>query len=644
MAKKEIIVIYNLYASALSGMLFLICEKRPPVLLVAFLISFTSLGQNYYSGRVLGFDKEPIANAHIQVINTSIGTITNSNGYFSFNLANDLGTVTVSVSHMGYLPCKVTFSGQQELIFLEEDTQQLAEVVITPKDYAKELVEKSIERIPANYPTVPELHKGFFREQTYWEGEKHPYPIYIAEAVLETLKSSYSNRKTKGQGRLVESRKYESGQLDSLGVRVYAGSHIAHDLDFVARREGFLKDPDGYYYEVVDTTRLNQKDVFKISFNRKDNPQGHVYIMDSSFAIVKAECRYTRFPPWSLPDRGRRFGHSTISYYRGEDQRWRVKHIDSHTAFDRKGKILSLRGKYATTNIEKKAEEIPYPERIQYRDILLYETGQYDSNFWKHYNIIIPNRKVDSLFQSAGEQVIEKLGREEKMVKTRKTMALLSKFQLSYEIAYYDLALQDHTIDYANPAIEISRRGEARSRSSIGLSTGIHFMLTRSYKIGVKSIYSFSEHKVRGYDLELSKVYNINPRGQPILLSPAVQVGHQALGYFLGNFRSENTFTINSKEFDSGDTDVFLWVRGLRVQPTISLGIEKSKRLQLFFTAGYNFMLRDNKGLFFEEQGQFFLRRRSAFLDNLDEGLRITSGRELLKNEIVLSFGASLKF
>ena len=169
-------------------------------------------------------------------------------------------------------------------------------------------------------------------------------------------------------------------------------------------------------------------------------------------------------------------------------------------------------------------------------------------------------------------------------------------------------------------------------------------MLTRSYKIGVKSIYSFSEHKVRGYDLELSKVYNINPRGQPILLSPAVQVGHQALGYFLGNFRSENTFTINSKEFDSGDTDVFLWVRGLRVQLTISLGIEKSKSLQLFFTTGYNFMLRDNKGLFFEERGQFFLRRRSAFLDNLDEGLRITSGRELLKNEIVLSFGACLKF
>ena len=87
MAKKEIIVIDNLYASALSGMLFLICEKRLPVLLVAFLISFTSLGQNYYSGRVLGLDKEPIANAHIQVINTSIGTITNSNGYFSFNLA-----------------------------------------------------------------------------------------------------------------------------------------------------------------------------------------------------------------------------------------------------------------------------------------------------------------------------------------------------------------------------------------------------------------------------------------------------------------------------------------------------------------------------------------------------------------------------
>ena len=55
-------------------------------------------------------------------------------------------------------------------------------------------------------------------------------------------------------------------------------------------------------------------------------------------------------------------------------------------------------------------------------------------------------------------------------------------------------------------------------------------------------------------------------------------------------------------------------------------------------------MLRDNKGLFFEEQGQFFLRQRSAFLDNLNEGLRITTGREVLENEIVLSFGACIKF
>ena len=626
------------------GILLLIYKKRLLVLLVAFLISFMSFGQNYYSGRALKSNKEPIANAHIQVSNTNIGTITNSDGFFSFYIGNDVATVTVSISHIGYLPRKVTLSGQQEIIILEEDTQQLAEVVIIPKDYARELVEKAIERIPANCPTVPELHKGFFREQTHWEGEKHPYPIYIAEAVLETLKSSYSNRKTKGQVRLVEGRKYESGQLDSLETRIYAGSHIAHNFDFVARREGFLKDPDGYYYEIVDTTRLNQKDVFKISFNRKDNPHGHVYIMDSSFAIVKAEFRYTRFPPWSLPDRGRRFSYSTVSYYQGEDKRWRIKHIDYQTAFDWKGKILSLHGKYATTNIEEEAEEIPYPERIQYHDFLLYKTGQYDSNFWKHYNIIIPNNKVDSLFQSAGEQVSEKQETGKKMIKVRKRMALLSRFQLSYEVAYYNLALRDHTIDYANPAIEISRRGEARPGSSMGLSTGIHFMLTPSYKIGVKSIYSFSENKVRGYDLELSKVYNINPRGQPILLSPAVQVGHQALGYFLGNFRSENTFTINSKEFDSGDTDVFLWVRGIRIQPTISLGIEKSKSLQLFFTAGYNFMLRDNKGLFFEEQGQFFLRRRSAFLDNLDEGLRITSGRELLKNEIVLSFGACLKF
>jgi hypothetical protein len=76
--------------------------------------------------------KDPLQNAHIINLNTVIGTITDSNGYFELNtIAND----TIYVSFLGFQSIKIKVTndllkGNEVIISLHETTQEIKEVVV----------------------------------------------------------------------------------------------------------------------------------------------------------------------------------------------------------------------------------------------------------------------------------------------------------------------------------------------------------------------------------------------------------------------------------------------------------------------------------------------------------------------------------
>ena len=71
--------------------------------------------------------------------------------------------------------------------------------------------------------------------------------------------------------------------------RFSASARAQRRFDVVSRREGFMSNIKNYEFKLVDTLKLNGKDVFKVQFRKRNKYFGHVYIEDGSFAFAKAD-------------------------------------------------------------------------------------------------------------------------------------------------------------------------------------------------------------------------------------------------------------------------------------------------------------------------------------------------------------------
>lgn len=102
---------------------------KKPILLFFLTISVLAVyGQVSIQGVVLDEKtSEPIIGAAVQVDGTSTGTITDLDGHFALDVANN--EVIVNVSYMGYLSQRVSAKHVAKIL-LKEDTKQLEEVVV----------------------------------------------------------------------------------------------------------------------------------------------------------------------------------------------------------------------------------------------------------------------------------------------------------------------------------------------------------------------------------------------------------------------------------------------------------------------------------------------------------------------------------
>ena len=80
-------------------------------------------------GTITDPNGEPIIGATIQIKNTSIGTVSDFNGAFSFTVPDS--SVMLVVSYLGYLTLEVEIGNQSEFnLVLQENVQELSEVVV----------------------------------------------------------------------------------------------------------------------------------------------------------------------------------------------------------------------------------------------------------------------------------------------------------------------------------------------------------------------------------------------------------------------------------------------------------------------------------------------------------------------------------
>ena len=594
--------------------------------------------------------KEVIPFAHIVLVNTHKGTVANQNGEFNF-LLTDKKVAFIKVSSIGYKSQTIQINTKENReinICLIPAVTELLPFIVKAGNPARDLLEKAIDHIPLNYPAHDEILTAFIRE-VLSERTGDSDPIYIAEATIKAHKKTYKKQNKKGTVQLVQGRKYESPEIDSLKVRFYGALHDIHLDDFVKRRKGPLnkKIINNYELEIQDTTSFDQRTLVNISFSllssrpKKNVQKGNIFIDLSSFAIVRVEVNsynprkkiFDIVIKKRLPTK-----HITEYAYYKEDKRWRLKSsrfegqilLKKHAGPD----TVHIKADMVVTGFEDYQIPLPYNQTVLFRDPFLMSTGNYDPIFWKDYQTLSSTPLIDSLFKRPIPTV-------KRRSKTEKVLHFLKKIDFTYGITYASSNLNAIDIQYNHPAITLNSSLKGSTISSYNLASDISFNINPSFSISYTSINSIEQRKFLSNGLRLNYRHNlISPEKHPFYVALGLGVYSQRWGKSLGTIQPKNNFTLNKKKFDSERVRVFFERRSIQWGASFGLRYELNKRLR--FAAGVQFRseLSGKRGVYFREK-QFILKRKATFVRADNSKLTISSDKASLISTLLFNIGVN---
>ncbi|GAB5401420.1 MAG: hypothetical protein Aureis2KO_30050 [Aureisphaera sp.] len=157
--------------------------------------STSAFAQTELRSKIVDFNTfMPIESASIFVKNTTIGTVSNSDGKFVLLVPREFTNDTLVISSIGFKSFKAPVGEfvNDEDIFLEEDIASLDEVLLVATTRPKtgnEIVQRALEELEENLPEQPYLQKGFLRHK---ERNKREYK-WLIESAITLYDSSYAS-------------------------------------------------------------------------------------------------------------------------------------------------------------------------------------------------------------------------------------------------------------------------------------------------------------------------------------------------------------------------------------------------------------------------------------------------------------------
>ena len=159
-------------------------------------VGFFGFSQIEIEGKVIDSTLAlPLENASIYVQKTTVGTVSNSDGKFVLQIADEFLKDTLVVSSIGFKSFKIPVEdyGNPRDIFLIEDVASLDEVLIvaeTRPTTGNDIVLRAIERLSENMPDSAYLQKGFLRHK---ERNKIEFK-WLIESAITLYDSGYGSK------------------------------------------------------------------------------------------------------------------------------------------------------------------------------------------------------------------------------------------------------------------------------------------------------------------------------------------------------------------------------------------------------------------------------------------------------------------
>ncbi len=384
-----------------------------------------------YKGEVVDSEtKKPLIFATLNVEGSNISTVTNTEGNFVLKIPKGSSSANVMVSFLGYKSESVSISSMNEnntVIALEVLVIELPEVNISVPRDAVTLVKETMRKKGDNYFDDPTIMTAFYRETI----KKRRKNVSLSEAVVTIYKTPYtSNRRDAVQ--LYKARKStDYSKLDTLVLKLQGGPFNALYADVMKYPEFIFTEEamDDYNFSFDRSTRINSQLIYVINFRQRNeisDPlyQGKLFIdvekkvlTSAIYSLnitnkVAASRLFVRKKP-----RNARVYPTQVAYrvdYREKDGRWYYGYSNAQLEFkinwDKKlfNSVYGMTCEMAITDWEKNIDikEPKFKDRLKSTIILTDEAvGFSDPDFWGEYNIIEPEKSIESAIKKIQRQL-----------------------------------------------------------------------------------------------------------------------------------------------------------------------------------------------------------------------------------------------
>ncbi|HMQ46163.1 MAG TPA: carboxypeptidase-like regulatory domain-containing protein [Saprospiraceae bacterium] len=641
------------------------------IILFALLFSSACLmAQDYitYSGTITDIQSgAPLSYAHVGIPEKGIGATSGQDGSFVLKIPAEYANSTLIVSFIGYASWKKPLQDLSNpiKIQLRRSSTTLTEIIVLDEGKIEDIIRRAIRQIPANYPTHPTKVLGFYRES---KTDKDQHYTYLAEGVLDIYKTSYRNTK-EGQIGLVQGRQmiFLPPEEWDYSSNFSAGHMAALRFDFVKNREDFINEDyfDQYKYWLREVTEYKDRPVYVIGFDEEDNAtkaktKGIVYIDTTTYAFLRAEFEvlpnaqrkyYNAYPLYTGNWQANRF----IVDYQPLDGKWYFSQALREGLY-RDGGIYSNEILITEINPES-AAPIPYLERLDREDEFLDLTGEYDQNFWRHYNTIPLNDNLqESVQQMRTAEVATEVFDSTNMARVqrqrdslRQLQTLPERIESDTEAAEEDLAIQNpyqrkrrpwkvqwsvggryydlateaarYSIQYGLaedgiPILSLDEPMKARNfEATMHNDFDLYFHKNFFFRWGFATDFTNSIFKER--ELGFGAQFNLLPNSRPLRVRFTAL--HNRLNYarYVGQAQNDfGKFEVNNKKYSADKVNLYYGSRIHQVHLGVSLALELNPAREIYLQAGYLLPFAEKQHLYLWERGQFFRQKERAFLNN----------------------------
>jgi len=384
-----------------------------------------------YSGEVVDTQsKDPLVFASLSLDGTNISTVTNTEGKFSLKVPKDIIDGNLTVSFLGYKTTVIALNLLEEdknRILLEVLVTELPEVNITaPKD-AESLVRETLKRKGENYFNESTVMTAFYRETI----KKRRTNVSLSEAVVNIYKSPYSSDR-KDAMELYRARKStDYSRLDTLALKLQGGPFNTLYVDVMKYPEYIFTDEtiSDYLFSFENSTRIDGHLIYVVNFRQRLDIEEPLYkgklFIDAEKKILtsavfslnitdkdKAAALFVRKKPADV-----RVWPTDVAYrvdYREKNGKWYYGYSNVLLEFkvDWKHRFFNstytLTSEMAVTDWEKNLtqDKLTNREKIKTSMILGDEaSGFSDPDFWGAYNIIEPEKSIQSAIKKIQRQL-----------------------------------------------------------------------------------------------------------------------------------------------------------------------------------------------------------------------------------------------